>query len=102
MQKQNDRINQLEARINVLEEVDNNENIESVKSKSLAAVSEPKQRSLIRKGIFVLHLVVFYMHIVFGIFKNQLFFLLKTKMFIQLYKYKQQFRKIHKLTSVSS
>ena len=61
VQKQNDRINQLEARIYELEGIVQDENIESVQTKLPTNVSEPNNstirsdKSMIRKGIFELH-----------------------------------------------
>ena len=61
VQKQNDRINQLEARIYELEGIVQDDNIESVQTKSPTNVSEPNNstirsdKSMIRKGIFELH-----------------------------------------------
>ena len=61
VQKQKDRINQLEARIYELEGIVQDDNIESVQTKSPTNVSEPNNstirsdKSMIRKGIFELH-----------------------------------------------
>ena len=61
VQKQNDRINQLEARIFELEGMVKDENIESAQTKLPTNVSEPNHstlrsnKSMIRKGIFELH-----------------------------------------------
>ena len=73
VQKQKDRINQLEARIYELEGIVKDENIESVQTKSPTNVSEPNNstirsdKSMIRKGIFELHVaflrINFHIHV---------------------------------------